>query len=192
MSLWGASTTNESKPKHLSDAEKRDVYATEEGWVKRTTGTGGRANRVHEEILVAIGDLAGGTSATASLGTGTISSINWNISAFDKSEGGTLSVTVNYNEEVTVTGTPQLTVVNNAKANHTLSYASGTGTNRLIFTLAIGAANAATDAGNVLSVGANAMALNSGTVKDKGTNVTSTITNSAGIGTKAGTITVVA
>ena len=192
MSLWGASTTDESKPKHLTDAEKRDVYATKEGWVKRTTGTGGRAGRVHEEILVAISDLAGGTSATASLGTGTISSINWNISAFDKSEGGTLSVTVNYNEEVTVTGTPQLTVVNNAKANHTLSYASGTGTNRLIFTLAIGAANAATDAGNVLSVGANAMALNSGTVKDKGTNVTSTITNSAGIGTKAGTITVVA
>ena len=192
MSLWGASTTDESKPKHLTDAEKRDVYATKEGWVKRTAGTGGRAGRVHEEILVAIGDLAGGTSATASLGTGTISSINWNISAFDKSEGGTLSVTVNYNEEVTVTGTPQLTVVNNAKANHTLSYASGTGTNRLIFTLAIGAANAATDAGNVLSVGANAMALNSGTVKDKGTNVTSTITNSAGIGTKAGTITVVA
>ena len=192
MSLWGASTTDESKPTHLTDAEKRDVYATKEGWVKRTAGTGGRAGRVHEEILVAIGDLAGGTSATASLGTGTISSINWNISAFDKSEGGTLSVTVNYNEEVTVTGTPQLTVVNNAKANHTLSYASGTGTNRLIFTLAIGAANAATDAGNVLSVGANAMALNSGTVKDKGTNVTSTITNSAGIGTKAGTITVVA
>jgi hypothetical protein len=192
MSLWGASTTDESKPKHLTDAEKRDVYATNEGWVKRTTGTGDRAGRVHEEILVAISDLAGGTSATASLGTGTISSINWNISAFDKSEGGTLSVTVNYNEEVTVTGTPQLTVVNNAKANHTLSYASGTGTNRLIFTLAIGAANAATDAGNVLSVGANAMALNSGTVKDKGTNVTSTITNSAGIGTKAGTITVVA
>lgn len=192
MSLWGASTTDESKPKHLTDAEKREVYATEEGWVKRTTGTGGRAGRVHEEILVAIGDLAGGTSATASLGTGTISSINWNISAFDKSDGGTLSVTVNYNEEVTVTGTPQLTVVNDAKANHTLSYASGTGTNRLIFTLAIGAANAATDAGNVLSIGANAMALNSGTVKDKGTNVTSTITNSAGIGTKAGTITVVA
>ena len=192
MSLWGASTTDESKPKHLTDAEKRDVYATNEGWVKRTTGTGDRAGRVHEEILVAISDLAGGTSATASLGTGTISSINWNISAFDKSEGGTLSVTVNYNEEVTVTGTPQLTVVNNAKANHTLSYASGTGTNRLIFTLAIGAANAATDAGNVLSVGANAMALNSGTVKDKATNVTSTITNSAGIGTKAGTITVVA
>jgi len=192
MSLWGASTTDESKPKHLTDAEKRDVYATNKGWVKRTTGTGDRAGRVHEEILVAISDLAGGTSATASLGTGTISSINWNISAFDKSEGGTLSVTVNYNEEVTVTGTPQLTVVNNAKANHTLSYASGTGTNRLIFTLAIGAANAATDAGNVLSVGANAMALNSGTVKDKGTNVTSTITNSAGIGTKAGTITVVA
>ena len=54
MSLWGATTTDESKPKHLTDVEKRDVYATDEGWVKRTAGTGGRANRVHEEILVAI------------------------------------------------------------------------------------------------------------------------------------------
>ena len=191
MSSWGTThTAVDNKPKHLTDAEKKDCYADNTGW---TVAAGGNDNAAAmRETLVAIGDLAGGTSATASLGTGTISSINWNISAFDKSEGGTLSVTVNYNEEVTVTGTPQLTVVNNAKANHTLSYASGTGTNRLIFTLAIGAANAATDAGNVLSVGANAMALNSGTVKDKGTNVTSTITNSAGIGTKAGTITVVA
>ena len=192
MSLWGATTTDESKPKHLTDVEKRDVYATTKGWVKKTTGTGGRANRVHEEVLVAIGGLSGGTSATAALAKGTISSINWNISAFDKSEGGTLSVTVNYNEEVDVTGAPQLTVVNNAKANHTLAYASGTGTNRLTFSLAIGAANAATDAGNVLSVGANAMGLNGGTVKDKGTNLNANITNSAGIGTGAGTITVVA
>jgi len=192
MSLWGATTTDESKPKHLTDVEKREVYATEEGWVKKTTGTGGRAGRVHEEVLVAIGGLSGGTSATASLGTGTISSINWNIDTFDKSVGGTLSVTVNYNEEVTVTGTPQLTVVNDAKANHTLDYSAGTGTNRLTFIEPIAGGNNATDAGNKLSIGANAMGLNGGTVKDKGTNLNATITNSAGIGAGAGIITVVA
>ena len=91
-----------------------------------------------------------------------------------------------------VTGTPQLTVVNDTKANHTLDYSAGTGTNRLTFVEPIAGGNAATSAGDVLSVGANAMSLNSGTVKDKGTNVTSTITNAAGIGTAAGTITVAA
>ena len=91
-----------------------------------------------------------------------------------------------------VTGTPQLTVVNDTNSNHTLSYASGTGTNELVFTLAIGAANAATDAGDVLSIGANAMALNGGTVKDAGTTDNAVITNAASIGTAAGTITVAA
>mgnify|MGYP006232453379 CR=1 FL=1 len=91
-----------------------------------------------------------------------------------------------------VTGTPQLTVTNDQRANHTLSYASGTGTNELIFTLAIGAADAATNAGDILSIGTNAMALNGGTVKDAGTTDNSTITNSAAIGTAAGTITVTA
>jgi hypothetical protein len=73
-----------------------------------------------------------------------------------------------------------------------LSYASGTGTNRLTFTLVIAAAHAATSADDILSIGANAMSLNSGTVKEKGTSTNATIVNSAGIGTSAGTITVVA
>ena len=141
------------------------------------------------ETLVAIGGLSGGSSATAALAKGTISSINSNRTAFDKSDGGTLSVTVIYNEQVDVTGTPQFTVTNNTPArNVVLDYASGTGTNRLTFTKAIAANNAATNAGDVLSLGANAVALNSGTVKDKGTNLASNITHGAG----TGTITVVA
>ena len=62
----------------------------------------------------------------------------------------------------------------------------------MVFTLAIAAANAATSAGDILSIGANAVALNGGTVKDTGTNTSSTITSVAGIGTAAGTITVAA
>ena len=131
MSSWGATTTDESKPKFLTTVEKRDVYATAGGW---TAAAGGNDNAsADREVLVAIGDLSGGTSTTAALARGTISSINWNIDAFDKSEGGTLSVTVNFNEAVDVTGTPQLTVVNDQRANHTLDYSSGTGTNRLTF-----------------------------------------------------------
>ena len=62
----------------------------------------------------------------------------------------------------------------------------------MVFSLTIGAANEATNAGDELSIGANAMALNGGTVKDAGTTTVSTITNIAGIGTAAGTITVAA
>ena len=72
------------------------------------------------------------------------------------------------------------------------SYASGTGSNELTFSLVIAAANAATNADDVLSFGANPLALNGGTIKDKGTNSNSTITSAAGIGTAAGTLTVVA
>ena len=188
MSLWGASDTDESKPKNLTTAEKKEVFATSKGWVREAGSilSGNDNTSATPEVLVAIGDLQ------TALGAADITSIDFNITAFDKSDGGTLSVTARFNEAVDVTGTPQLTVVNDTNSNHTLSYASGTGTNELVFTLAIGAANAATDADDVLSIGANAMALNGGTVKDAGTTDNATITNSAAIGTAAGTITVTA
>tara|TARA_Y100001936_G_C16090385_1_gene685597 strand:- start:2222 stop:2815 length:594 start_codon:yes stop_codon:yes gene_type:complete len=197
MGLWGATDADEAKPKYLTTAEKRDVYADAGGW-KQAAGTEKSGNdnaSAQAETLVAIRGL--GTTA-AKLNVADISSINWNTTSFDKSNGGTLSVTVNYNEQVTVTGTPQLSVTNgnqgsgSGRGPHVLSYASGTNTNRLTFTLAIAAANAATNADDVLSIGANAVSLNSGTIKEKGTNTDATITSSAGIGTAAGTITVVA
>jgi len=188
MSLWGATDSDESKPKNLTTAEKKEVLATSKGWVREAGSilSGNDNTSATPEVLVAIGDLQ------TALGAADITSIDFNITTFDKSDGGTLSVTARFNEAVDVTGTPQLTVVNDQRTNHTLSYASGTGTNELVFTLAIGAANAATNAGDVLSIGANAMALNGGTVKDAGTTTVSAITNSAAIGTAAGTITVVA
>ena len=107
MPLWGASDAVEDKPKHFTDAEKLNVFATNEGWVKKTTGTGGRAGRVFEEVIVAIGGLS------TSLNLADITAIDWNIDEFDKSDGGTLSVTVTFNEEVEVAldgGTPHLAV----------------------------------------------------------------------------------
>ena len=188
MSLWGATDSDESKPKNLTAAEKLEVSASSKGWIReagsRLSGNGNTS--ATPEVLVAIGGLA------VKIGAADITEIEWNIDTFDKSDGGTLSVTVRFNEAVDVTGTPQITVVNDQRANHTLSYASGTGTNELVFTLVIGAANAATNADDVLSIGTNAMALNGGTVKDAGTTTVSAITNAAGIGTAAGTITVVA
>jgi len=162
MGLWGASDATEDQPKHFTTEQKEDVVANEHGWTVKagSTMTGNDNTSADPEILVFIRGLDN------KLGVGDITGFDWNITAFDKSEGGTLSVTAHFNEAQTVTGTPQLTVTNDTNSNHTLSYASGSGTSALTFTLAIGAANAATDAGDVLSIAANAMALNSGTVKD--------------------------
>ena len=120
----------------------------------------------------------------------------------DKSEGFTISVRVRYNEPVDVVttgGTPTLAVTNDnsgtgsGRGPHSLSYASGTGTNELIFSLAIAAANAATNADDVLSVGAQTIALNSGTIKDAaGTASDASLVISSAQGTAAGSVTVTA
>ena len=186
--LWGASDSDESKPKNLTTAEKKEVFANSSGWVREAGSalSGNDNTDADPELLVAISGLA------VSLGAADITEIEFVTTAFDKSDGGTLQVRVRFNEEVDVTGTPQLTVVNDTNANHTLSYASGSGSNELLFSLTIAAGNAATDADDVLSIGANAVSLNGGTIKDKGTNTASTITNVASIGAAAGTITVTA
>ena len=194
MSNWGATDADESKPKYLTTAQKKEVYANASGWVVEagSTMTGNGRTGADPEVLVAM------SSLTTNLGAADITQIEWVTTAADKSAGFTLSAIVGFNEEVDVTGTPQLSVTNgnegsgSGRGPHVLSYASGTGSNELTFSLVIGAANAATNADDVLSFGANPLALNSGTIKDKGTNSNSTITSAAGIGTAAGTITVVA
>ena len=185
MSLWG----NDIKPRNLTDAEKKEVFANTKGWVREAGSilSGNGNTSADPEVLVAIGGLS------ANMGSANITELEFITTAFDKSDGGTLQVRARFNEPVTVTGTPQLTVVNDNRANHTLSYASGSTTNELVFSLTIGAANSATNAGDELSLGANAMSLNGGTIKDTGQSGTNaTITNAASIGTAAGTITVTA
>ena len=186
MSSWGATDADESKPKFLTDAEKKLVFANTSGWVLEAGSafSGNDNTSATPEVLVAIGDL------TTSLGAADITDVEFVLTSFSKGAGGNMDMLVRFNEAVDVTGTPQLTVVNDNRANHTLSYASGTGTNELVFSLTIAAANSATSAGDVLSIGTNAMALNGGTVKDAGKSNNATITNVASIGTAAGTITV--
>ena len=205
MPLWGTEDTLEGKPKihgrsFLAAVQapgvvdpRTGIYATTAGWTQKA------ADGVSEEVLVAIRGLStrataeGDTWTTAAMAQANITSFNWNISTFDKSAGGTLSVTANFNETVTVTGSPTLTVVNDNRANHTLVYNAGSTTNRLTFILAIPAANAATNAADELSVGANAIAQVGGsTIVDTVGGGNSVITNSAGIGTATGIITVVA
>ena len=197
MALWGASDADESKPKNLTTAEKKEVFATASGWVREAGSilSGNGNTNADPEVLVAISGLA------VSIGAADITEIEWITTAADKSDGFSLSVRARFNEAVDVNtsgGTPYLAVTNgnqgtgSGRGPHNLPYASGTGTNEIVFTLAIAAANAATNANDVLSIGANAIALNSGTIKDKGTSTNSTITSAASIGTAAGTITVAA
>lgn len=197
MPLWGATDADESKPKHLTTAQKKEVYAAAGGWTIEagSTMTGNGNTSATPEVLVAIGSL------TTSLGSADITEIEWITTAADKSDGFTLSVRARFNEAVDVdtgSGTPYLAVTNGNQGSgtgrgpHNLAYASGTGTNELVFSLVIGAANAATNADDVLVIGANAMNLNSGTIKDAGTSTNATITNSSAIGTAAGTLTVTA
>ncbi len=197
MPLWGATDADESKPKHLTDAQKKEVYAAAGGWTIEagSTMTGNGNTSATPEVLVAIGSL------TTSLGSADITEIEWITTTADKSDGFTLSVRARFNEAVDVNttgGTPYLAVTNGNEGSgtgrgpHNLAYASGTGTNELVFSLAIAAANAATNADDVLVIGANAMNLNSGTIKDAGTSTNATITNSSAIGTAAGSLTVTA
>ena len=169
MGLWGATDGDESQPKYLTDAEKLKVFATTKGWVLEAgaTESGCDNTAADPEVLVAIGDL----TASTGLNIADILTIDWNSTTADKSDGFTLGLTVRWNEAVevnTIAGAPYVSVTNSnagtgsGRGPHLLAYASGTGTHELVFELAIAAANAATNADDVMSVGANAMNLNSG------------------------------
>ena len=193
MALWGITDADEAKPKWLTDAEKKQVFANNSGWVVEggSTMTGNGNVDAQPEVLCCVPMLATG------LGAADITQIEFITTAFDKSDGGNIDVRVRFNEAVTVDtsgGTPTLTITNDTPSrNLTATYLSGTGKNELIFRKTIAAANAATNAGDVLSIAANAMALASGTIKDTADGTTNaTITNSGAIGTAAGTITVAA
>ena len=195
MPLWGATDSDESKPKNLTTAEKKQVFANASGWVLEAgSALSGNDNAsATPEVLVAIGEL------TTSIGAADITEYEFITTAFDKSDGGNIDVRVRFNEAVDVTGTPRVSITNgnqgsgSGRGPHLANYLSGTGTNELTFRCTIAANNNATNANDVLVIGTNALAQNGGsTIKDAGTNTASTITNSASIGTAAGSITVTA
>ena len=197
MSLWGATDADESKPKNLTTAEKKEVFANASGWVREAGSvlSGNGNTSASPEVLVALRGLA------VKLGNADITEIEFITTSFDKSDGGNIDVRVRFNEPVDVNtsgGTPRVSITNgnegagSGRGPHLANYLSGTGTNELVFRCTIAAANAATNASDVLTIGTNALALNSGTIKDAGKSNNATITNSSAIGTAAGSITVTA
>ena len=174
MPLWG--TTHDSatnKPKWAptdenSDYSKGDIYATNSGWVQQagTAASGNDRTTADPEVLVAIGGLAGISAATG-LKTATATSMRFVQASY--AEGSrTMTVEVTWDEEITVTGTPQLSIQNSrtSPSGHNLSYtATGSTANRKRFT----AASQTLQEDDVLTIGGENIQLNGGTLKDQGT-----------------------
>jgi len=191
MGLWGATDADESKPKHLTTAEKKQVFATTSGWVREPNNAdqGNDNASANPEVLVAIGNL------TVSLGAATITSCEFITTSWDASAGGTLQCRVRWNEavDVVVGGSSLKLNVNRtpdggSAASHTLVYASGTGTNELVFQLAIaGGSPVATD--DSFAITEQNLAFGGGTtLKDAGTNVTSEFVITTAQSVAAGTL----
>jgi len=191
MGLWGATDADESKPKHLTTAEKKQVFATTSGWVREPNNAdqGNDNASANPEVLVAIGNL------TVSLGAATITSCEFITTAWDASAGGTLQVRVRWNEavDVVVGGSSLKVNVNRtpdggSAASHTLVYASGTGTNELVFQLAI-AGGSPVAADDSFAITEQNLAFGGGTtLKDAGTNTTSEFVITTAQSVAAGTL----
>ena len=132
MALWGATTADESKPKFLTDAEKKLVYANASGWVLEAGAnsaeyTGNNNPDAQPEVLVAIGKLATG------LGAADITDVYFKAKSY--AAGATGRVVVIFNEKVSVTNGATLTVRNTTdSADITATAAAQTGVNRAEFT----------------------------------------------------------
>ena len=177
MPLWGKTETDESKPKWLDNVNKvglaEDCFATEQGWVLRHyKGADKNTARYWDEVLVAIGGLAGGTSTTVALGEADITAVFFEQEALAQTDTGT--VVVIYNEQVDVTGSPTLDVTGSVTGAVTATYARGTGSNRLEFDFTVPSAT------ETLSIGAQSINLAGGTIFDKGSSDASDLAFVAG------------
>ena len=191
MALWGASTSDEAKPKWMTTADKKQVFATTAGWVKESwnADSGNDNTSAAPEVLVCIGDL------TVSLGAATITSCEFINTTWDASDGDTLQCRVRWNEAVDVVegGSGLKLNVNRtpdggSATSHTLRYTSGTGTNEIVFQLAI-AGGSPIAADTVFAITQQNLAFGGGTtLKDAGTNTASEFAITTAQSVAAGTL----
>ena len=150
MSLWGKSTSAESRPKFLggdgAHQKKEDCLATTRGWeLKAGTISSGNGNaNAQSELLVAIGGLS------SILGAANVLSVDWTEGTYAHDGSADFDIVFTYDEAVTVTSaaaTADNTISNKihtsmhilgptdmAKdADMKMQYQSGSGTNQLTF-----------------------------------------------------------
>ena len=167
------------KPMWVTPAQKQNIEMSPSGWVRKagSVETGNANTSATPEILVAFS----GTGIT-----GWISTFWWITTAPSEGTPVAISIDVYFQENMTVTGTPTLTITNDragsgTAATVTCSYASGTTTDVLRFTSTVPALNALKE-DDILNVRANAIALAGGTIKDAGTSTVTAITNTIDLG----------
>ena len=164
-------------------AAKANVHMSNSGWVRTITATdfawaGNDDANSDPEILVAFR----GAHALQGFYTYTY----WYTKTPSEGTPVLIDVHVHFSENVTVTGTPQITISNTqggvggggTAASLTASYTSGSGGHRLVFRTGVPSANQLKE-NDILFIGINALSLNGGTIKDHGTSTNTIITNAA-------------
>ena len=167
-------------------ASKANVHMSPSGWVRTITATdyawaGNDDTNSDEEVLVAF---RGGAE------NGWYAYTYWyNASAISNTTRVAITLHVHFQERVTVTGNPTITVTNDklgsggggSQATVVCTYTTGSGGHRLTFVSAV-PGNNHLRAGDVLHIGANALALAGGTIKDFGTTTNTLITSATDVG----------
>ena len=167
-------------------ASKANVHMSPSGWVRTITATdyawaGNDDANSDEEVLVAF---RGGAE------NGWYAYTYWaNASAISNTTRVAISLHVHFQERVTVTGNPTITITNDklgsggggSQATVVCTYTTGSGGHRLTFVSAV-PGNNHLKAGDVLHIGANALALAGGTIKDLGTTTNTLITSATDVG----------
>lgn len=112
----------------------------------------------------------------------TVSSVSSSTANGSYKATSAISIQVNFNEAVTVTGTPQLTL-ETGTTDRTVNYASGSGTTALTFTYTVQAGDISADLDYVAT---NSLALNSGTIRDAAANDATLTLASPGVANSLG------
>ncbi len=192
MSSWGATDSDESKPKYIIDSEKKEVYADAKGWVRQagTKASGNDNPNATPEVLVAIGSLA------TKLGQATVDAVRFTSTSVSGAGGSVVKVEVDFNEQVTVASQPCMIVVTNSQAggggsaNLTLTMDGTLPVTNDTLQFSATASNAAVNQNDVLSIAAQSINKNGGTVVDTVGGGNAEMAVSSAVASAAGTITV--
>jgi len=162
-------------------AAKANVHMSGGGWVRTITATdyawaGNNNVDATPETLVAFR----GSGSIQGFYTYTY----WvNTTAISESTRVAIDLHVHFQENVTVTGNPTITITNGKQGSGTATtltatYVSNTIKHICLFRTAVPSANQLKE-DDIIYIGINALALAGGTIKDEGTSTNSIITNAA-------------
>jgi len=115
------------------------------------------------DVAVAVADLTG-NGITASNIPPSVAAVSASTANGSYKAGDIISIELSFNEAVTVTGTPQLTL-ETGSTDQLVNYSAGSGTTTLTFNYAVQAGDSSSDL-DYLSV--NALSLNGGSIKNGG------------------------